>query len=206
MPRKPRLASESGYYHFINRGVNKKKLFHSDSDYLFYKKLLGEYKEAWSIDILHYSLMGNHTHCVVRSFEVSNLSRFGHFIQRRYAYYYCKTHKWSEQVFRSRFLSLPVEKDSHLLECARYIERNCLDHCFQNPDEYPHSSYHYYAKGTPDPLVTESPVYAELAATAQERQKLYRFYVQQERVTDKAYKRVERFIGGRKPQSQPVPF
>jgi putative transposase len=178
MPRKPRQRSSSGYYHFINRGVNKKKIFHRDEDFDFYKGLLIEYKERFNVHILHYCLMSNHTHMAVGCDEVDLLGRFAHFLQRRYAYYYCKTYHWTEQVFRSRYLSIPIEKDSYLMECGRYIERNPLDAgLVQDPKDYKHSSYGFYAHSIPDSLLSESPLYADLGNTPEERMLVYRFNV-----------------------------
>ncbi len=182
MARKPRMASKTGVYHFINRGVNKKKIFHKDEDRAFYKGLLKEYSEKFGVAVFHYCFMANHTHLLLKADELSALSRFGHFIQRRYAYYYCKTHNWSEQVFRSRFLSLPIESDAYLLECGRYIERNPLDTgLIKDLKDFSYSSFNYYAFGRKDDLVTESPLYRSMGMNKPERRSAYRFYVSQPR-------------------------
>jgi len=129
--------------------------------------------------------MTNHTHLLLRAEELPLLSQFGHFVQRRYAYYYCKTYKWSEQLFRGRFVSLPIEKDTYLLECGRYIERNPLKtNLVQDLKDYSHSSYHFYAYDKPDGLITRTPLFTELAQTQKERAAAYRFYVTQARETE----------------------
>ncbi len=188
MPRKPRRESESGVYHFIARGVNKKKLFHRPEDYEFYRALLVEYKTALGIKIYHYCLMNNHVHLVLKAPDLSALSRFGHFIQRRYAYYYCKTYRWAEQVFRKRFLSLPIENDAYLLECGRYIERNPLEaKLVDQVEKYPYSSSSFYITGKADPLVSESPAFLSLSVDERERRRIYRFYVLQERIKEEGF-------------------
>lgn len=182
MPRKPRQESKSGVYHFIVRGVNKKKLFHRPEDYQSYRELLREYKKNLSIEIYHYCFMNNHVHLILRAPDLDSLSRFGHFVQRRYAYYYCKTYKWAEQVFRKRFLSLPIENDVYLLECARYIERNPLEaKLTEDLEKYPHTSFPFYALGKPDGLINESPGFLSLGKIDRERRQIYRFYVLQNR-------------------------
>ena len=204
MPRKPRQPSASGYYHFINRGVNKKKIFHEDEDFEFYKGLLKEYAEKLNLRILHYCLMANHTHLLLWSEDILFLSQFGHFIQRRYAYYYCKTYHWSEQVFRNRYMSLPVENDSYLLECGRYIERNPLDaNIVKDPKEYKHSSFHYYAYGKPDNLVTQSPLYHNLGRSKEERMLVYRFNIIHSRSYELEKNKPLRKVRN---DAQPVPF
>ena len=182
MARKPRSESASGLYHFITRGVNKKKLFHKDKDYEFYRTLLNEYCEKLGILIHHYCFMSNHTHLVVKADTLKALADFGHFTHRRYAYYYCKTYHWPGQVFRRNFLSIPMGEDAYLLECGRYIERNPLDaNLVKLLEDYPHSSYFFYARGKKDSLITESPLYSSLGQNNQERMVAYRFYVNHER-------------------------
>jgi putative transposase len=188
MPRKPRRESESGVYHFIVRGVNKKKLFHRPEDYEFYRALLVEYKTALGIEIYHYCLMNNHVHLVLKAPDLSTLSRFGHFTQRRHAYYYCKTYRWAEQVFRKRFLSLPIENDAYLLECGRYVERNPLEaKLIDRIEDYPYTSLPFYIAGKADALVSESPAFLSLSVDERERRRIYRFYVLQERIKEEGF-------------------
>ena len=206
MPRKPRQASNSGFYHFINRGVNKKKLFHCKEDFEFYKGLLREYKEKFHVQIHHYCLMTNHTHMVVYSIDVQSLGRFAHFIQRRYAYYYCKAHHWSEQVFRNRYLSIPIEKDSYLLECGRYVERNPLQaRLVKDLKDYEYSSFHFYGLGKQDDLVTESPLFEGLGKTDEERRLVYQFNILHDRDYDLPNRKSLKSNSLDK-AGQPVPF
>ena len=178
MPRKPRNPSDTGVYHFINRGVNKKKLFHKEEDYLYYLALLKEHSEALGIKIFHYCLMVNHTHILLCSPDIESLSRFGHFVQRRYAYYCCKVYKWSEQVFKKRFISLPINQDSYLLDCGRYIERNPVRaKLTDSPKDYPYSSYPYYAEGKPNVLISTNPLYLDIGNTQEKRKIAYKEYV-----------------------------
>ncbi len=189
MPRKPRETSSTEVYHFINRGVNKKNLFHMPKDYKFYLALLSEYSAKFKIQIFHYCLMSNHTHLLVRAKEMGNLSNFGHYVQRRYAYYYSKTHDWSGQVFRKRFISLPVKDDVYLLECGRYIERNPFQaRVVNNPEDYLYSSYPFYAYQNPNPLITASPAYLDLSRDKNTRASTYRFYVSQIRTSERKSK------------------
>ena len=182
MPRKPRVQSASGYYHFITRGVNKKKVFHRKTDFRFYLDLLDQYRKTFDLQIYHYCLMSNHAHALVKSEDISSLSKFGHYVQRRYAYYYCKTYKWSGQVFQSRFKSIPIEKDDYLLECGRYIERNPLRaDLVESLELYPWSSYHFYTGDIQNDLLEPSPMFLGLHSSKKKRQKLYKEYLHQSR-------------------------
>ena len=92
MPRKRREESPTGVYHWIVRGMNKKDLFHEASDFLFFKSLLSTYKEIYDIKIYHYCLMTNHAHLLIWNPGLEKMAKFSQYVQRRYAYYYCKTY------------------------------------------------------------------------------------------------------------------
>ena len=182
MPRKNRIGSETGVYHFITRGVNKKRLFHARQDYRVYTGLMAEHSKALDIQIYHYCLMNNHTHILLRSPNIESLSKFGHYLQRRYAYYYSKTHNWPEQVFRKRFIALPINKDAYLLECGRYIERNPVRASLvEDPKDFDYSSYRYYGLGWGSDFLTPNPLYEAMGPSPQERMLAYRDYIKTER-------------------------
>ncbi|MCG3177143.1 MAG: hypothetical protein MOGMAGMI_02110 [Candidatus Omnitrophica bacterium] len=182
MPRKPRQISPSGVYHFMVRGVNKKKIFHSKNDCEAYLGFVKQYSEMYDIQVYHYCIMENHAHFILRATELRLLSKLAHSVQRRYAYYYCKRYAWSEQVFRRNFASIPIDTDSYLLECGRYIERNPVDaKIVSEVGDYLYSSYLFYAEGKPNALLTESPAYLALSDRRSHRQTIYRAYVTIER-------------------------
>ena len=185
MARKPREESAAGIYHFVTRGVNKKQLFHQKEDYAYFLELVKEYIKKLDMQAYHYCLLTNHAHLVVSAPNLKALGQFGHFVHRRYAYYYCKTHNWSEQVFRRHFRSKPIADDAYLLECGRYIERNPVEAGLaQTPRDYPHSSYRFYAEGEDNPLLTESPLYSNFGNSPSERMAAYRMYVCHERIQE----------------------
>ena len=190
MPRKRREESPTGVYHWIARGMNKKDLFHKPEDYRRFRELIREYQAAFSILIYHYCLMTNHVHMLVHSETRERLSRFSHFVQRRYAYYYCGKYKWTGSVFQRGFKSLPVDRDEYLLECGRYIERNPLKaKLVKDPADYGYSSYRYYAEGRRDDLVNPSPAYLGLSSDEKERRAVYGEYVQENRVQEEMIER-----------------
>ncbi len=185
MPRKNRQQSSSGFYHSITRGVIKRTLFHKAKDYNFYLRLMREHKEKAGVVIYHYCLMANHAHVLLYSSNLENLSKFIFYINRRYAYYYQRTYKWEGQVFQGRFRSSPINDDAYLLECGRYIEKNpCKAGIVENPEDYPYSSYRFYAARTIDNLLTTSPAYLGLAETDRQRIKEYKRYLCANRPTD----------------------
>ena len=185
MPRKKREGSPTGVYHWIVRGMNRKGLFHDAKDYQQFRALFSEYKKLFKIEIYHYCMMTNHVHALAHSGELKDLSQFSHYVQRRYAYYYCGRYKWTGSVFQRGYRSFPVDRDEYLLECGRYIERNPLKaKLVETPADYRHSSYRYYAGGEADDLLTPSPAYLGLSKSQQDRRKIYSEYVLQNRVQE----------------------
>src|SRR5262249_22536636 len=62
MPRNPR-ASQGGYcYHVLNRGNGRRTIFHKDSDFAAFVKLLRQAGARTSVRLLAYCLMPNHFH------------------------------------------------------------------------------------------------------------------------------------------------
>ena len=169
-------------YHFMSRGVHRREIFHVPVDYSYYLELNNKYIQKLSVEVFHYCLMPNHTHFLIRTDDISKLSRLAHYVQREYVFYYRKKYNWSGQLFQRCFASKPINDDTYLLECGRYIERNPLTAgLVQNLDSYPYSSYSFYAYHQSNPLITKSPVYDSLSTSPTERASIYRFYVAQQR-------------------------
>lgn len=182
MARMPRVHSKTGYYHLITRGNNKKNLFCEPEDFEYYLKLLAQYSSLNGVQINHYCLMTNHTHLLVHSEEPRNISQMMHGLQRSYVLFFKKKYRWTGHLFQGRFKSLAIEKEVYLLECARYIERNPVRaNLVKDPADWPHSSYHAYAFGNTVPYLTLSEAYLCLSTSPEQRQTLYRQYLNESR-------------------------
>lgn len=139
---------------------------------------MAEYLTKLDMRLYHYCLMPNHTHLLVSAVDVGLLSRFAHFVHRRYTYHYCRAYGWSEQLFNRRFRSIPIESDGYLLECGRYIERNPLkSNRVQDVGDYPYSSYGFYVVGAASAFITRNPMYDTFGRTEEERRQAYKAYL-----------------------------
>jgi putative transposase len=76
MPRSPRADEAFGTYHALNRGNLRATIFHNESDYLAFEKILSEGLERYKVELLSYQLMPNHDHLVVRPLVDGEMSRF----------------------------------------------------------------------------------------------------------------------------------
>ena len=178
MPRKTRQESPTGVYHWITRGYLKKDVFRAKDDFGKFLELLKEYQPVYSIGIYHYCLMHNHAHLLVKAPSKEALSRFSHFVKRRYAYYYSKSYAHAGPSFEKRFIAIPVDCEAYLLECGRYIERNPVRAgLVKHPLDYPYSSFTWYMGETPSSVLIASPAFLALADEPIERTKQYEQYV-----------------------------
>ncbi len=174
-----RKVSATGWYHVLGRGNNRQAIFHQKRDFLRFFHLLAEYRKQHPVKISHYCLMTNHTHLLLFSESRELLSRFLQKIQLSYSWWYRLNYKFCGHVWQGRFKSFPIEKESYLLECSRYIERNPVRaEMVSHPRDYLWSSYRFYAEGLSNSLpLTQDPGYESLGETPRERQVRYEEYV-----------------------------
>ena len=137
------------------------------------------YKNDLPFDLYHYCLMPNHFHLLIRIVRAADLSKLIHHIATSYSYYVRKAYDKVGYIFQGRYKSFLIENDSYLLDCGRYIERNPVRAgIVRDPAKYDWSSYNFYVNSMPNCLLSVDPLYAELAATPKERQKIYREYIE----------------------------
>src|SRR3989338_6527068 len=123
MTRSSRTITEAGLYHVVARGNNRQVLFHEPSDYESYAALILKMKGDYDFELYHYCLMSNHVHLLFHCGEAGILSKIMQRINLAYAKKFRKKRRYVGHVFQDRFKSFPIERDSYLLECGRYIER-----------------------------------------------------------------------------------
>ena len=180
MPRGARLLVPSGIYHVLCRGNNRQTIFRDDRDRSKFMSLLGRYRSKYELELFHYSLMINHVHLIIHSPREKALSRGMHGLDLTYAQFFRKKYGGIGHFWQDRFKSFLIEKEAYLLECGRYAELNSVRAgVYQQPDEDEWNSYGFYAYGKPNRLVTANPLYLEMGATAEERQEVYRAFVQE---------------------------
>jgi putative transposase len=127
--------------------------------------------------------MKNHIHLIIYVEKAKDLPKFMQAVLQTYGAYFRKSYGCVGFVFQNRYKSHLIDKDTYLLECARYIERNPLrtklvDSLFS----YPWSSFLFYAKGINDKIVNKVNLfYPELGQTPQARQQCYQNYILEER-------------------------
>ncbi|MET1257584.1 transposase, partial [Aliikangiella maris] len=146
MPRPLRIEYEDAYYHVMSRGRDKgrRNIFHSEKFYTAFLETLAEACERFEI-VVH-ALMTNHYHLLVQT-PLGNLGRAMRHINGVYTQRHNRLKNTDGPLFRGRYKSILVEKDSYLLQLSRYIHRNPIE--TKRPmvtqlENYPWSSYPAY--------------------------------------------------------------
>jgi len=186
MARKHRVLADISFHHVIQRGNNRRRIFDEEADYLYFKSLIKRYIARYQCRILHYCFMSNHVHLIVLILKGADMPKFLQGLNLSYCLYYKRKYGFTGSLWQGRYKNFPIEKDSYLLECARYIERNPLRaNMVEDISKYPYSSYSYYANGSNDDIITANIKYEGLGRTALERQKNYISYVNEDRFYEK---------------------
>lgn len=126
----------------MNRGRNKDNVFHDKSDFQLFLNILGSASVEFNAIVHCYCLMSNHYHLLLETPD-ANLSKVMCFLGREYVRKYNRKKGCDGSLFKSRYKSILVDKDSYLADLSRYIHRNPL--CIvDNLREYKWSSYPSY--------------------------------------------------------------
>lgn len=145
MPRKGRYLLNGKLCHYIVQGINKEYIFEEKDDKNKYLSLLKKYYKKYKIDIICYCIMDNHTHLILYSDNINNISEFMRIVNSLYAMYYNKRRNRVGYVFRDRYKSVLILDRRQLLRCIKYIHMNPVEaNIVKNESEYEYSSYKDY--------------------------------------------------------------
>ena len=188
MPRISRkeILGDNMYYHIIARGNGRRVIFRCKRDYRLFIGIVHEYLIKFPLNVYHYCLMRNHIHFVIQTTEGWMLPKFMQGVLQKYAHYFRKRYDIPGYLFQNRYKSFLIDKDSYLMDCGRYIERNPLRaNLVYDLFNYEWSSFNFYADGKKDILIKAAdPIYLQLANSEIERLKVYRSYVLETRPSE----------------------
>jgi len=146
MPRAARMVAPNMVYHVISRGNDRQWVFNDREDFERYIEICKRYKERYGFKLYHWVLMSNHVHLVMETSEQGPLCKVMQGINLSYTLWFNRKNRRVGHLWQDRFKSALIDKESYLLECGRYVERNPLraglvDHL----RNYPWTSYRIYA-------------------------------------------------------------
>lgn len=123
MARPLRIEFAGALYHLTARGNERRDIFFSESDRQRFLDTLGEVCARFNWRCHAFCQMTNHYHLLVETAE-ANLSRGMRQLNGVYTQYINHQHRRVGHLFQGRFTGILVQKETYLLELARYIVLN----------------------------------------------------------------------------------
>lgn len=149
MARQARIKSESGIYHVMLRGNERRQVFLDDEDKQRFMEIMLQKMQSAAGRLYAFCILDNHVHMVCQ--EVGQplyilMKRIG----VTYAAYFNKKYNRIGHVFQDRFRSEAIEDESYLLSAIRYVHKNPVKLAGEFTIDYPWSSYSWYMDCCPD--------------------------------------------------------
>jgi putative transposase len=143
MARQARKRSDTGIYHVMLRGIDKRDIFLDDEDRNKFIENMFRARKIGKLEIYGYCLMDNHVHMLIKENEEIGIS-----IKRitvGYVWWHNKKYERTGHLFQNRFMSEPVETESYLITVLRYIHQNPVKaRMVTKSENYQWSSYKQY--------------------------------------------------------------
>ena len=142
MARPLRIELAGGLYHVTSRGDRREDIYFNDADRRAWLETFGQVCDRFNWVCHAWCQMTNHYHIVVETIE-GNLSLGMRQLNGVYTQWINRSHKRVGHVFQGRYKGILVEKDSYLLELARYVVLNPVRaRMVREASAWPWSSYH----------------------------------------------------------------
>src|SRR5258707_6131192 len=123
MARPTRLDIGGGWYHVLNRGIEKRVIFRDASGYQHFCGLIASLPQRFGVRVHGYVLMPNHYHLKVEC-PRANLSRAMQWLNVGYSIWFNRKYKRVGPLFQGRFKAILHDEASHGLTINKYIHLN----------------------------------------------------------------------------------
>ena len=180
MARPLRIEYGGALYHTTSRGNARQDIFLNDEDRRNFLEILEDVGAQYNWVCHAYCLMSNHYHLLVETPD-ANSSRGMRQLNGVYTQAFNRRHKRVGHLLQGRYKAILVEKDSHLLELARYIVLNpARVKLVRHPRDWRWSSYRATA-GEEEPLnlLTTDWILSQFHGYREQAMKEYRRFVEQ---------------------------
>lgn len=142
MARPLRIELAGGLYHVTSRGDRREAIYLNDAGRCAWRETLDQVCSRFNWVCHAWCQMTNHYHIVVETVE-GNLSLGMRQLNGVYTQFINRSHQRVGHVFQGRYKGILVEKDSYLLELARYVVLNPVRAgMVRDAAAWPWSSYH----------------------------------------------------------------
>jgi len=141
MARPLRIEYDGALYHVTSRGNAREAIYLCDEDRERFLEILTDVITRFGWLCHAYCLMENHFHLLIETPE-AGLSRGMHLLNGTYTQWFNREHQRVGHLYQGRFKAILVERESYLLELARYIVLNPVRAGLgKRVDSWPWSSY-----------------------------------------------------------------
>ena len=173
-----RIDFEGAFHHVVARGNGRGPIFLDDVDFRVFLRTFAAVvgKCDWACHA--FCLLPNHYHLLLEMRE-PRLSEGMQLLNGLYARRFNRRHQRQDHLFRARFRSVVVARESHALETARYIPLNPVHAGLcTRPQDWPWSSYAATAGLHPSPpFLQTSWLLDQFAREPKRARELYRRFV-----------------------------
>nr|WP_315396442.1 transposase [uncultured Duganella sp.] len=141
MTRPLRLEFPGALYHVTSRGDRQHAIFRDDADRRAWMAVFSRVCARHNFLVHAFCLMTNHYHVIVETID-GNLAQGMRQLNSAYSQYFNRRHELVGHLFQGRYKAILVQRESYLLELARYVVLNPLRGGIVNSLEaWPWSSY-----------------------------------------------------------------
>ena len=141
MARPLRLELSGGLYHVTARGDGREDIYLGDADREVWLEVLGQVCRRFNWVCHAWCQMSNHYHLLLETPE-ANVATGMRQLNGVYTQRFNRAHRRVGHVFQGRHKAILGERDSYLLELARYVVLNPLRaKLVKRLDAWPWSSY-----------------------------------------------------------------
>lgn len=151
MARPLRIELAGGVYHVTSRGDRRENIYRSDEDRVEWLAVLGQLCARFNWRCHAWCQMSNHFHLVLETPD-ANLSQGMRQLNGVYTQRFNRHHGLAGHLFQGRFKAILVERETYLLELARYVVLNPVRAgMVARPDDWSWSSYRAMVAAAPTP-------------------------------------------------------
>jgi len=141
MARPLRIEFSGALYHVTSRGDGCEDIYWDECDRICFNNVLAHVCERFNWVVHAYCLMSNHYHLLIETPD-ANLSQGMRQLNGVYTQAFNRNHCRVGHVFQGRYKGILVQKESYLLELARYIVLNPVRaEMVRAAKDWPWSSY-----------------------------------------------------------------
>ncbi len=178
MTRPLRIEFAGALYHVTARGNAQGDIYKDDEDRLKFLSLLNNTCNRYRWHCHAYCLMSNHYHLLIET-EDASLSKGMKYLNGTYTQSFNRHNKRVGHVLQGRYKAILVQKESYLLELARYIVLNPVRaRMVREAKNWPWSSYRATAGYTlPAFCLTIDWILSTFSRTKKQAHKSYREFV-----------------------------